>query len=91
MIKDRYSYVAFFDYAEDGINIEFPDLEGCYPCADKDDTDIALKNAWGSRPPHLGAGVGCLGIKNTSLISNTLKEKGGSRNGITTGKILYNR
>ncbi len=45
MIKDRYSYVAFFDYAEDGINIEFPDSEGCYPCADKDDTDMALKNA----------------------------------------------
>lgn len=44
-MKDRYSYVAIFDYAEDGINIEFPDLEGCYPCADKDDTDMALKNA----------------------------------------------
>lgn len=44
-MKDRYSYVAVFDYAEDGINIEFPDLKGCYPCADKDDTDMALKNA----------------------------------------------
>lgn len=44
-MKDRYSYVAVFDYAEDGINIEFPDLEGCYPCADKGDTDMALKNA----------------------------------------------
>lgn len=44
-MKDRYSYIAVFDYAEDGINIEFPDLEGCYPCADKDDTDMALKNA----------------------------------------------
>ena len=44
-MKDSYSYIAVFDYAEDGINIEFPDLEGCYPCADKDDTDMALKNA----------------------------------------------
>ena len=44
-MKDRYSYVAIFDYAEDGINIEFPDLVGCYPCADKGDTDMALKNA----------------------------------------------
>lgn len=45
MAKDRYFYVALFDYADDGINIEFPDLEGCYPCADKDNTDMALKNA----------------------------------------------
>lgn len=45
MIKDRYSYVAVFDYEDDGISIEFPDLGGCCPCADKDDTDMALKNA----------------------------------------------
>ena len=38
-MKDRYSYVAVFDYVEDGINIEFPDLERCCPCADKDDTN----------------------------------------------------
>lgn len=44
-MKDRYSYMAVFEYAEDGINIEFPDLKGCYPCADKDDTEMALKNA----------------------------------------------
>ena len=44
-MKDRYSYVALFTYDEDGIVIEFPDLPGCYPCADKDDTDGALKNA----------------------------------------------
>ena len=44
-MKDRYSYVAFFNYNEDGISIEFPDLPGCYPCADKDDTEGALKNA----------------------------------------------
>lgn len=45
MLKDRYSYVAIFSYDEDGISIEFPDLPGCLPCADKDDTEGALKNA----------------------------------------------
>ncbi len=45
MLKDRYSFVAVFSYDTDGICIEFPDLPGCYPCADVDDTDMALKNA----------------------------------------------
>lgn len=45
MSKDRYSYIALFTYEEDGISIEFPDLPGCYPCADKDNTEEALKNA----------------------------------------------
>lgn len=45
MLKDRYSYVAVFSYDEDGISIEFPDLPGCFPCADKGDTEGALKNA----------------------------------------------
>lgn len=44
-MKDRYCYVAILNYDEDGIAIEFPDLPGCYPCADKDDTEGALKNA----------------------------------------------
>ena len=44
-MKDRYSYVAVFEYNEEGISIEFPDLPGCYPCADKEDTESALKNA----------------------------------------------
>ena len=44
-MKDRYSYVAIFEYNEDGISIEFPDLPGCYPCADKENTEAALKNA----------------------------------------------
>lgn len=43
-----------------GISIEFPDLPGCYPCADKDNTDEALKNAkealglhiWGMEQDH---------------------------------------
>lgn len=29
MHKDRYIYPAIFDYAEDGISIQFPDLQGC--------------------------------------------------------------
>lgn len=45
MLKDRYSFVALFSYDDDGISIEFPDLPGCYPCADKNDTDMAVKNA----------------------------------------------
>lgn len=45
MLKDRYSFVAVFTYEEDGISIEFPDLPGCYPCADKDDTGGAIRNA----------------------------------------------
>lgn len=43
MTKDRYSYIAIFDYSKKGINIEFPDLDGCCPCADN--TEDALKNA----------------------------------------------
>ena len=45
MLKDRYTYVAIFSYDDDGISIEFPDLPGCCPCADKDDTESALRNA----------------------------------------------
>lgn len=45
MVKDRYSYIAILDYTEEGINIEFPDLAGCCPCAEKDNTEEALKNA----------------------------------------------
>lgn len=44
-MKDRYAYVAIFTYDEDGISIEFPDLPGCSPCAERDDTENALKNA----------------------------------------------
>lgn len=42
-MKNTYEYVAIFDYAEDGINIYFPDLPGCLSCAD--DTKEALHNA----------------------------------------------
>lgn len=42
-MKDRYSFVALFSQDADGISISFPDLEGCYPCADT--MDEAFKNA----------------------------------------------
>ena len=45
MLKNRYAYPAIFSYDDDGISIEFPDLPGCCPCADKDDTDTAIRNA----------------------------------------------
>jgi predicted RNase H-like HicB family nuclease len=42
-MKNSYKFVAIFDYADDGISIEFPDLPGCLSCGDN--TDEALKNA----------------------------------------------
>lgn len=53
MLKDRYSYIALFSYDDDGISIEFPDLPGCLPCAGKDDTEAALKNAREAMGLHL--------------------------------------
>lgn len=51
MKKDRYIFPAIFDYAEDGISIEFPDLIGCLPCAHSDEE--ALKNAQEAMALHL--------------------------------------
>ena len=45
MKKDRYAYVAIFSYEENGISIDFPDLPGCCPCAEKNDTEGAIANA----------------------------------------------
>ena len=53
MKKDRYAYVAIFSYEEDEISIEFPDLPGCYPCADKNDTAGAIANAKEALGLHL--------------------------------------
>lgn len=50
-MKDRYSYVAIFNYADDGISISFPDLPGCCPCAQV--TEEALKNAKEAMGLHL--------------------------------------
>jgi predicted RNase H-like HicB family nuclease len=43
MKKDNYVYPAILDYADGGISIEFPDLPGCFSCADDDEG--ALFNA----------------------------------------------
>lgn len=51
MLKDRYIYPAIFDYADDGISIEFPDLPGCLPCAHT--TEDAIKNAREALGLHL--------------------------------------
>lgn len=51
MPKDKYIYPAIFDYAEDGISIEFPDLPGCLPCAAT--TEEAFKNAKEALGLHL--------------------------------------
>jgi predicted RNase H-like HicB family nuclease len=36
MKRDRYIYPAIFDYEEDGISIEFPDLPGCLTSGNTD-------------------------------------------------------
>lgn len=53
MYKDRYSYIAIFSYDNDGISIEFPDLPGCLPCAERDNTEQALRNAKEALGLHL--------------------------------------
>ncbi|MDD3218141.1 MAG: type II toxin-antitoxin system HicB family antitoxin [Lachnospiraceae bacterium] len=52
-MKDYYSYIAVFTYESNGISIDFPDLPGCNPCANKDDTDMALRNAKEALGLHL--------------------------------------
>lgn len=42
-MQNTYIYPAIFNYADDGISISFPDLPGCFSCADT--TEEALKNA----------------------------------------------
>ena len=49
--KNRYSFIAVFHYADDGISISFPDLPGCLPCASTDEE--ALKNAQEALGLHL--------------------------------------
>ena len=35
--KDKYIYPAIFDYADDGISVEFPDLPGCLTFGDSEE------------------------------------------------------
>lgn len=41
-MKDKYVYPAIFTYDYDGINIEFPDIEGCFSCADTDEEALYM-------------------------------------------------
>ena len=50
-MRKRYEYIAIFNYADDGISIEFPDLPGCLPCAE--DNEEAFKNAKEAMGLHL--------------------------------------
>jgi predicted RNase H-like HicB family nuclease len=52
-LKDKYIYPAIFNFAEDGISIEFPDLPGCLPSADS--TEEAFKNAKEAMALHLSS------------------------------------
>ena len=52
-MKNNYAYIAIFDYADDGISVSFPDLPGCFTCADAGDTETALKNAKEALGLHL--------------------------------------
>ena len=36
MLKDTYSYIAVISFDEDGISIDFPDLAGCFTCAENE-------------------------------------------------------
>ena len=40
-MKDKYVYPAIFTY-DDGINIEFPDIQGCFSCADTDEEALFM-------------------------------------------------
>ena len=42
MVKDRYIYPAIFDYSDDGISVEFPDLPGCYTCGNNDEEALRM-------------------------------------------------
>ena len=50
-MKNEYCFIAVFEYEEDGINIFFPDLPGCFSCAN--DTDNAVRNAKEALGLHL--------------------------------------
>lgn len=49
--KSFYSYLATFDFAEDGISVEFPDLPGVFTCGDTEQE--AYQNAVEALGLHL--------------------------------------
>ena len=40
--RDRYVFPAIFDYAPDGISVEFPDLPGCLTCGSTDEEALSM-------------------------------------------------
>ncbi|KAF1086287.1 hypothetical protein SPSYN_00004 [Sporotomaculum syntrophicum] len=50
-MKGHYIYPAIFDFAGDGITIEFPDLPGCLPSAQN--VDDAVKHAKETEPDFI--------------------------------------
>lgn len=50
-MKDHYIFPAIFDFADDGIAIDFPDLPGCLPSAHT--VEDAVKNAKEAMALHL--------------------------------------
>lgn len=47
-LNNSYVYPAVFDYAVDGISVEFPDLPGCLTCGDTDAESMEMaKEAMG--------------------------------------------
>lgn len=42
MARDRYTYPAVFEYADDGISISFPDIPGCFSCASSDEEALQM-------------------------------------------------
>lgn len=65
-LKDRYIYPDIFDYADDGINISFPDLKRCFTCAqDDEEAPYMTKDVLGPWMQHLE--------KNNEIIPNPSK------------------
>lgn len=42
IVKDNYIYPAIFDYSDNVIAIEFPDLKGCLSCANTDEDALYM-------------------------------------------------
>lgn len=52
-MRNDYAFIAIFEYADDGINISFPDLPGCITCAEINATNEAIINAKEALGLHL--------------------------------------
>lgn len=50
-LKHSYAYLAIFDFADDGISVEFPDLPGVFTCGESEEE--AFQNASEALGLHL--------------------------------------